>query len=234
MSFDDRLTRRGSLARLGTLVGRRGRRRHLGRERRRQRPRRRVVRARHLRAHARADGRARTTSQARRCVATSPTAGPERRSALHLTVVDASTCKPISGAAVDIWHADAAGVYSGFGAGASSRTFMRGIQRTDARGLATLRDRLSGLVPGPHGAHPREGARRRQRRAHRPALLHRRAHRHGVQGDALLESRPNRTTRNADDSIFVNGGKRSLLALERRRQRLRRLDHDGRPPQLKV
>src|SRR3989442_793481 len=32
---------------------------------------------------------------------------------LHLTVVDASTCRPIKGAAVDIWHADALGVYSG-------------------------------------------------------------------------------------------------------------------------
>src|SRR2546429_7590331 len=32
---------------------------------------------------------------------------------LRLTVVDASTCRPINGAAVDIWHADAPGVYSG-------------------------------------------------------------------------------------------------------------------------
>jgi protocatechuate 3,4-dioxygenase beta subunit len=31
---------------------------------------------------------------------------------LHLAVVDASTRKPIRGAAVDIWHADAAGNYS--------------------------------------------------------------------------------------------------------------------------
>src|SRR5437763_17202142 len=34
---------------------------------------------------------------------------------LRLAVVDASTCRPIKGAAVDVWHADAAGVYSGFG-----------------------------------------------------------------------------------------------------------------------
>jgi hypothetical protein len=33
--------------------------------------------------------------------------------ALQLTVADASTCKPIKGAAVDIWHCDALGVYSG-------------------------------------------------------------------------------------------------------------------------
>src|SRR3954451_21397929 len=48
---------------------------------------------------------------------------------LRLTVLNAATCKPIKGAAVDIWHADAAGNYSGFGAGAESRTFMRGIQK---------------------------------------------------------------------------------------------------------
>src|SRR5579864_5996778 len=50
---------------------------------------------------------------------------------LRLAVVDASTCAAIKGAAVDIWHADADGVYSGFGAGMSSRTFMRGIQNKD-------------------------------------------------------------------------------------------------------
>src|SRR5215470_16493103 len=48
---------------------------------------------------------------------------------LRTSVVDASTCRPIKGAAVDVWHADALGVYSGFGSGARSRTFLRGIQR---------------------------------------------------------------------------------------------------------
>src|SRR6266536_81584 len=55
---------------------------------------------------------------------------------LRAFVVNASTCKPIKSAAVDIWHADAGGVYSGFGSGAGNRTFMRGIQRTNAKGLA--------------------------------------------------------------------------------------------------
>ena len=54
--------------------------------------------------------------------------------ALRLAVVDASSCKPIKGAAVDIWHADAAGAYSGFeqSNGTAGRTFLRGIQKTDA------------------------------------------------------------------------------------------------------
>ena len=64
---------------------------------------------------------------------------PAHRLLLRAFVVNASTCKPIKGAAVDIWHADAAGVYSGFGSGAANRTFMRGIQRTNAKGLALFR-----------------------------------------------------------------------------------------------
>jgi hypothetical protein len=43
---------------------------------------------------------------------------------LHLTVVSASTCKSIEGAAVDIWHADAGGVYSGVSG--QKVTFLRG------------------------------------------------------------------------------------------------------------
>src|SRR3954467_7342557 len=48
---------------------------------------------------------------------------------LRTTVVDASTCKPIKGASVDVWHADASGAYSGVGQDVG-KTFMRGIQKT--------------------------------------------------------------------------------------------------------
>jgi protocatechuate 3,4-dioxygenase beta subunit len=33
---------------------------------------------------------------------------------LRLTVIDSETCKPIANAAVDIWHCDALGIYSGY------------------------------------------------------------------------------------------------------------------------
>src|SRR2546430_13762573 len=55
---------------------------------------------------------------------------------LRLRVVDASTCKPIKGAAVDNWHADARRGYSGVGAGGRHRPFIRGVQRTAASGPA--------------------------------------------------------------------------------------------------
>src|SRR6266542_752629 len=67
---------------------------------------------------------------------------------LRAFVVNASTCKAIKGAAVDIWHADAGGVYSGFGQGSGNRTFMRGIQRTNAKGLALFRTVYPGWYQG--------------------------------------------------------------------------------------
>ena len=53
---------------------------------------------------------------------------------LRLTVVNASTCKPIKNAIVDIWHADAGGVYSGAIANNAGTNFLRGVQRADLSG----------------------------------------------------------------------------------------------------
>src|SRR6266516_3308335 len=150
---------------------------------------------------------------------------------LRLRVVDASTCKPIKGAAVDVWHADAVGVYSGFGSGSGSRTFMRGIQRTDANGLARFRSVYPGWYQG--RAHPREGARRRQRRPHRAAVLPGLAHRPGVPPQAV------QPPWQADDAQRERLGLRERWqALDaepaQERRRLRRRHHDGRPPLVAV
>jgi protocatechuate 3,4-dioxygenase beta subunit len=133
---------------------------------------------------------------------------------LRTLVVDATTCRPIKNAAVDVWHADAAGVYSGFGSGSSSRTFMRGIQRTNAKGLAQFRSVYPGWYQG------------------RTVHIHVKVHVGGnvvhtgqlFFSDALTEkaykakpyaARGNPDVTNANDSIFVNGGKRSLLSVKK-------------------
>ena len=134
---------------------------------------------------------------------------------LRLKVVDASTCKPISGATVDIWHADAAGNYSGFGAGSGSRTFMRGIQRTDANGVATFRSVYPGWYQG-RTVHIHVKVHVRGRVVHTGQLFFSDALTDRVYRNAPYTKRPNRTTRNANDSIFVNGGRRSMLAVSRR------------------
>jgi protocatechuate 3,4-dioxygenase beta subunit len=68
---------------------------------------------------------------------------------LRLTVVNVSTCRPIRGAAVDIRHCDAGGVYSGTSVQSTENlTFLRGIQRTDTNGLAIFRTIYPGWYPG--------------------------------------------------------------------------------------
>jgi protocatechuate 3,4-dioxygenase beta subunit len=134
---------------------------------------------------------------------------------LRLTVVAASSCKPIKGAAVDVWHADAAGNYSGFGAGSGNRTFMRGIQRTDANGVATFRTVYPGWYQG-RTVHIHVKVHVRGRVVHTGQLFFSDALTDRVYRNAPYNKRPNRSTRNANDSIFVNGGRRSMLAVSRR------------------
>jgi protocatechuate 3,4-dioxygenase beta subunit len=57
---------------------------------------------------------------------------------LKINVYDAeSSCAPIQGATVDVWHANASGVYSDVSANNTvGRKFLRGLQTTDANGLA--------------------------------------------------------------------------------------------------
>ena len=45
---------------------------------------------------------------------------------LGITVVDATSCKPVKDAAVDIWHCDASGEYSGFGSASGSTEMPAG------------------------------------------------------------------------------------------------------------
>jgi protocatechuate 3,4-dioxygenase beta subunit len=69
---------------------------------------------------------------------------------LNFTILD-TACKPIKGARVDIWYANAQGIYSGvasrgddLGAGVNSGNFLRGTQTTNAKGVATFK----GIYPG--------------------------------------------------------------------------------------
>lgn len=133
---------------------------------------------------------------------------------LRLRVVDAKTCRPIKGAAVDIWHCDAAGIYSGFGAGRASRTFMRGIQRTNANGVATFKTVYPGWYQG-RTVHIHVKVHVRGNVVHMGQLYFPDRVTDAAYRRAPYTTRPNRDVRNADDMVFRNGGKRSLLSLRR-------------------
>jgi len=69
--------------------------------------------------------------------------------ALTIGVVDSNTCKPIHNAAIDIWHCDALGVYSGEPSeGSVGETFLRGIQLTDGNGQVEFTTIYPGQYPG--------------------------------------------------------------------------------------
>jgi protocatechuate 3,4-dioxygenase beta subunit len=122
---------------------------------------------------------------------------------------------PIKGASVDIWHADAAGNYSGFGAGSGSRTFMRGVQPTDARGIATFQTVYPGWYQG-RSVHIHVKVHVRGNVAHTGQLFFSDSLTDRVYRSAPYTMRPGPRTRNTADSIFVNGGRKSMLRLSRR------------------
>ena len=133
---------------------------------------------------------------------------------LRAFVVDASRCRPIKNAAVDIWHADASGVYSGFGQGAGNRTFMRGIQRTNAKGLALFRTVYPGWYQG-RTVHIHVKLHLGGNVVHTGQLYFPDATTDAVYKQAPYSSRPNRDVRNADDAIYRNGGRKSLLSVRK-------------------
>jgi protocatechuate 3,4-dioxygenase beta subunit len=148
--------------------------------------------------------------------------------ALDLVVIDVATQKPIQGAAVDTWHADANGAYSGFVAasapangggnsssGSDTSTFLRGTQLTDASGKVSFATIYPGWYTG------------------RTVHIHVKVHVSGKEihtgqlffddtftdalyaGNTPYSTRSARNVRNASDSIFSGGGAQSTLVVQK-------------------
>jgi protocatechuate 3,4-dioxygenase beta subunit len=133
---------------------------------------------------------------------------------LRLAVLDASTCRPIGGATVELWHADAGGVYSGFGAGSANRTFLRGGQKTNALGVAEIVTIYPGWYQG-RTVHIHVKVHIGGNVVHTGQLFFPDAVTDAVYKTVPYSKRPNRDVRNATDSIFVNGGRLSVLHLRK-------------------
>ena len=64
---------------------------------------------------------------------------------ISLTLVDpTSSCAPVAGAAVYLWHCDALGRYSLYSSGVTGESWLRGVQATDSAGQV----RFTTIFPG--------------------------------------------------------------------------------------
>lgn len=66
----------------------------------------------------------------------------------NVSAVNSSGCAALPGAIVDVWHCDAAGVYSDVAGPGAGSSFLRGYQTTDANGMATFTTIYPGWYPG--------------------------------------------------------------------------------------
>jgi protocatechuate 3,4-dioxygenase beta subunit len=133
---------------------------------------------------------------------------------LRLTVVRATSCRPIKGADVEIWHAAPDGEYSGFD-GSSGTRYLRGHQRSDAAG----RVRFDTLFPGwyrgrtPH-IHLKVHVGGEE--VHTGQLFMSEKVTRAVYRTRYYASRGQADTSHADDMIYGDGGARSTLRIRRR------------------
>jgi protocatechuate 3,4-dioxygenase beta subunit len=131
---------------------------------------------------------------------------------LALTVVNASTCKPIKGASVDIWHCDALGVYSGVQG--NTGTFMRGLQRTDVHGLARFTTVYPGWYQG-RAVHIHVKVHIGGNVVHTGQFFFNETVTDAAYTQAPYNTRGARDIRDSNDSIYRNGGSKSLLKMKK-------------------
>ncbi len=145
--------------------------------------------------------------------------------ALRVRVLDPAACAAVEGAAVDIWHCDAFGVYGDEASeGTEGREFLRGIQITDAEGRAEFRTVYPGHYPG-RATHihvkVHVGGRRSGRTfggghvAHNGQLFFPEPVSDRVYARSPYDRDTAPRVANSADAIFVQqGGSRSMLSLE--------------------
>jgi protocatechuate 3,4-dioxygenase beta subunit len=133
---------------------------------------------------------------------------------LRLQVLDVSSCQPIKGATVELWHCDAVGNYSGFST-PGDKTYLRGGQRSNSAGNVRFRTIYPGWYQG------------------RTTHIHAKVHVGGqvvhtgqlyfadrisaavYRNRSPYKARGQKDTPNAQDMVYGNGGKQSTLRLSK-------------------
>src|SRR5262245_60297025 len=134
---------------------------------------------------------------------------------LQLRVVNASTCKVVPNASVDIWHCDALGVYSGTVANNPGTNFLRGVQKTNAKGIATFKTIYPGFYSG-RAVHVHVKVHVKGNVVHTGQLFFPAAATNVVYARAPYRTHGTTPdTPNAQDAIYRNGGPKGMLALKK-------------------
>jgi protocatechuate 3,4-dioxygenase beta subunit len=140
---------------------------------------------------------------------------------LNLTVVNATTCKAIKAADVEIWHADASGLYSGFGSSPSQGTvntkrYLRGHQKSDANGKLSFLTIYPGWYRG-RTPHIHVKVHVGGNTVHTGQLFFKDSISDKVYATSSYKSHGEPDTTNAEDSIYKQaGGSAALVSLKRR------------------
>jgi protocatechuate 3,4-dioxygenase beta subunit len=144
--------------------------------------------------------------------------GVPLRLEFQVSRVAGAACTPLSGAMVDVWHCDAAGVYSGVPDGqfdSRGKKFLRGYQQTNANGNAEFLTIYPGWYEGRAvHIHFKIRAAAQGARAHEftSQLYFDESVNDQIFKQAPYDSKRGRRVMNDADSLYRRGGKELLLA----------------------
>ena len=134
---------------------------------------------------------------------------------LNLKVINASNCKVVKNATVELWHCDAGGAYSGDVAGNPGTNFLRGGQKTNANGIAQIKTIYPGFYNG-RAVHIHVKVHVKGNVVHTGQLFFPAAITQAVYARAPYSGHgATPDTSNAQDSIYRNGGRKGLLSLKK-------------------
>jgi protocatechuate 3,4-dioxygenase beta subunit len=138
---------------------------------------------------------------------------------LQISQVGSGSCRPLAGAAVDIWQCDALGVYSDVrdpGFNTVGQKFLRGSQVTDQNGVVQFTTIYPGWYQG-RAVHTHFKVRTDPASAtgyqFTSQLYYDDSLTDQVHAQPPYAAKGRRTTRNTDDGIFLDGGTQLLLNL---------------------
>jgi protocatechuate 3,4-dioxygenase beta subunit len=138
---------------------------------------------------------------------------------LTMVVVRADgSCAPVSGAVVDIWHANASGKYSDVGSeGTSGKKYLRGLQVSDASGQASFTTIFPGWYQG-RAVHIHFKVRvfdgTSQTYEFTSQLFFEPSLASTIYGTGVYASRGSSTTPNSSDNIYGSDGSKLIVALQ--------------------